>query len=189
MSGKTKCLKKKQPMFCWAQQSGIHTVTNTSLHLHTIKRILECTWWEPQIIIPLCNTSAMSARPELKNAYFNSKTLSQIYFVVLNILSHLGPWNCSAKEEEDRSFVSLLNNLQIFLEETATREANCKDANLINTKAVLGRPVHCHNIDSLQKSVNRQDLQQANHIKGKNYSQSLRKVQANSLANSTVPST
>lgn len=107
-----------------------------------------------------------------------------MHFVVLNILSHLGPLNCCAKEEEARSFTSLLNNLQILLEETATRGANCKDANLMNTEAVVGRPVHCHDIDSLQKSINRQDLQQANHIKGKNYSQSLRKVQANSLANS-----
>lgn len=69
---------------CFAEHSSleVHMVRSTSHHLHTVKRILECAGEEPQIIIPLSKTSAMSARPELKNAYFNSKILSQIHFAV-----------------------------------------------------------------------------------------------------------
>lgn len=57
---------------CFAEHSSleVHMVRSSSQHLHTMKWILNCARGEPQMIIALSKMSAMSARSDLKNAYF-----------------------------------------------------------------------------------------------------------------------
>lgn len=120
---------------CFTEHSSLEVcmVRSSSQHLHTMKWILNCAWGEPQMIIDLSKISvmsAMSAISDLKNAYFFFFFLVGVWFfwflviffnflvgvfsfffflfLVLILLSHVGPWNHYAKQEENRSFVSLL---------------------------------------------------------------------------------
>lgn len=116
---------------CFAEHSSleVHMVRSSSQHLHTMKWILNCARGEPQTIIALSKMSAMSARSDLKNAYFffcfwlvwgfclvgyfifflvGVFSICLGVFLALILLSHAGPWNNYAKQEENRSFVSLL---------------------------------------------------------------------------------
>lgn len=143
----------------------LYVVRCNSHHLQTVKWILECAWWESQIIIPLRKIGAMNARSELKKCplgFKNSYPTSFCSFVVLNVLSCVGLWSCCADLKVYRSFASLSIDKSFWKKQP--RVESCRKVSLMYTEVVVWGAIDCCFTAFLQESRNSWTLQQANHI-------------------------
>lgn len=167
---------------CFAEHSSleIHMVRCSSQHLHTMKWILDCAWEHPKMIIASSKMSAMSARCDLKNAFFSPKVLPNdlVWVLVLGFVSGVflaGVWFFGwfgfgvflvlillamqileiTMPNKRRTEPLCPYNLTDPCRRNKPKGESWKGANLMYSETLVGMCIHCHDIAFLQKSINR----------------------------------